>query len=107
MIEAIPSSSLSPVERSRKSSSIVLQALQGVGRQASAAIAMGMSESTISRLKNEHLDHFSLLLAHLGLKIVPADHVCVSRKTYEAMTHIATRAMANESVARQLVWEDE
>lgn len=30
-----------------------------------------------------------------------------ARETYEAMTHIATRAMANADVARQLIWEYE
>jgi len=107
MSDPIATSSLSASDRSRKYVSLVLQAMQEPGRQVAAATVMGMSESTVSRLKNEHLQHFALLLAHVGLKIVPADRVCVSRETYEAMTHIATRAMSNADVARQLVWEDE
>jgi hypothetical protein len=103
----IDPSSLTATDRSRKYVQLVLQAMQEPGRQVAAATAMGMSESTISRLKNEHLAHFALLLAHIGLKVVPTDRVCVSRETYLAMSHIASKAMANERMARELVWDDD
>ncbi len=85
----------------------VLQALAEPGRQVAIAAAMGVSESTVSRLKNEQLENFTLLCAHAGLKIVPVDHVCVDKHTYESVAHLATRAMSRPEIAHQLIWEEE
>ncbi len=52
------------------------------------------------------LDAVRMLYA-AGVKCVPLGHVCVERGTYEAMTLIASKAMANVGIARQLVWSDE
>ena len=68
---------------------------------------MGLSEATISRLKSEHLENFSRLLAHAGLKVVPAEAVCVSAETYQSIAHIARRAMASPEVMQQLMFEDD
>lgn len=107
MSDPIATSSLSASDRSRKYVALVLQAMQEPGRQVAAATAMGMSESTVSRLKNEHLNNFALLLAHLGLKIVPAHHVCVNRNVHELMYETFKRAMADKEVAQKIIWEDE
>lgn len=104
---SIDASSSTPAERSRKMVSLVLQRMQEPGRQVAIAALMGVSESTVSRLKNEQLENLTHLLVHAGLKIVPFESVCVDRLTYESMVHIATRAMANPQTAKQLVWEDE
>lgn len=53
--------------------SIVLRALAQPGSQADIAQQLGLSESTVSRLKNEHLEPLCGMLALAGLKIVPAD----------------------------------
>lgn len=47
------------------------------------------------------------LLYMAGVKCVPLSHVCVERGTYEAMSHIASKAMANVDIAKQLVWGDQ
>lgn len=107
MFADMPASSVTPAERSRKMVSFVLQALQEPGRQVAIAASMGVSESTVSRMKNEQLENMTLLLAHAGLKIVPADYVCVDRMTYESVAHLATRAMSRPEIAKQLIWEDE
>lgn len=107
MFADIQASSVTPAQRSRKMVSAVFQALQEPGIQASIAVAMGVSESTVSRMKNEQIENLTLLLAHAGLKIVPADRVCVDRETYESVVHIATRAMSQPQIAKQLTWEDE
>lgn len=107
MFADMPASSVTPAERSRKMVSVVFQALQEPGRQASIAVAMGASESTVSRIKNEQIENLTLLLAHAGLKIVPVDYVCVDRQTYESVAHLATRAMSRPEIAKQLIWEDE
>mgnify|MGYP001577825827 CR=1 FL=1 len=106
MFADMPASSVTPAERSRKMVSVVLQALQEPGRQVAAAAAMGASESTVSRLKNEHLENLTLLLAHIGLKIVPIDYVCVDKQTYESVAHLATRAMSRPEIAKQLIWDE-
>jgi hypothetical protein len=39
--------------------------------------------------------------------VVPVGRVCVDQRMYEAMTNIASRAMADTEVAQRLVWGDE
>ena len=97
--------SLTPVERARKMVQTVLQRLQEPGTGVAISSAMGISESTLSRLKNEHLEPLAQLLAHAGFKIVGAERVCVDPQTYEALTHIASKAMADVQMTRQLLWE--
>ena len=65
---------------------------------------MGMSEATVSRIKNERLEEVALLCAHLGIKWVPADHKCVSPETYAFLTTSHARVMAK---APELIWESE
>lgn len=86
---------------------MVLTRLQDTGIQASLAIAQGVSESTISRIKNEKLEDAITLLVHLGFKVVSESKVCVDRSMYQAMVTIAGRAMSDSSTAQKLVWEDE
>ena len=47
------------------------------------------------------------MLYAAGLKVVPSDRVCVQRETYQAISTIAAKAMADQEVARRLMWEDE
>ena len=98
---------MSPSERSRKIASTVRKAMQEQGKQVALASAMGVSESTVSRMQSETLDAFASLLAHCGLKCVPLSFHCVSREMYEAMTLINHRAMADPEIARKLMWEEE
>ena len=104
----MPSLSMSPAERARKISAVVLQRTQRDATQVALATAMGCSESTVSRmLAPDHLDKLALLLAHAGLKVVPVERICVDPQMYEAMTRIASKAMSNADMAQQLVWGDE
>jgi hypothetical protein len=99
---------MSPAERARKISALVLQRAQRDATQVALAAAMGVSESTVSRmLAPESLDKLALMLAHVGLKVVPLERVCVDRQMFDAMSCIASRAMADEAVAQRLTWEDE
>lgn len=100
--------SSTPAERARKISCVVLQRVQRDATQAALATAMGVSESTVSRmLAPDHLDKMALMLAHAGLKVVPVERICVDPQMYEAMTRIASRAMADTETAQRLVWGDE
>lgn len=104
---AMTAVSASPAERARKAAGTILQALQVQGMGVAIAAAMGVSESTVSRLKNEHLDDFCRLLAHAGLKVVPADRVCIDPKKLEALATIAAAAMQTTESTKRLVWEDD
>lgn len=82
-----------------------MQVLQERERAASLATAMGTSESTVSRIKNERLAEVLLFLAHLGFKVVPADYKCVDPESHAFLTRMHERVLAR---APQLIWgEDE
>lgn len=94
--------SCTPAERARKGVALALQQLQEPGKAGAIAVAMGVSDSTVSRLKNEHLQQAAELCAHLGIKWVPADHTCVARETYEFLTRSHQRVMQRNP---ELIWE--
>jgi hypothetical protein len=98
---------LAPADRSRKIAFIVRKAMQDHGKQVALATAMGVSESSISRMQCETLDAFASLLAHCGLKVVGADSVCVSREKAEAMGTLLNAALKKTENPAQLLWEDE
>lgn len=93
-----------PVDTARKGVALALQALQEPGKAHALSITLGMSDASVSRLKNEKLEEVALLCAHLGIKWVPAGHRCVSAETYEFLTKTHARVMAQ---APQLIWETE
>lgn len=100
----MPSASLAPTERARKAVSLVLQAMEDPGKAGALAVAMGVSDATVSRIKNERLKEVALLCAHLGIKWVPADHTCVDAATYNFLTTTHARVMQK---APELVWDSD
>jgi hypothetical protein len=64
---------------------------------------MGVSDATVSKIKNEHLEQCLTLLAHLGLKIVDAGAKCMDASTFEFLTRQHVRLLQQ---APELVWED-
>lgn len=95
---------LTPAERARKALGLALKHLQEPGSAVAVAAAMGVSESTVSRLKNDHMESVLTMLAHLGLKVVPASFKCVDREAYDFLVRSHTRVMAR---APELIWEQE
>ena len=95
---------LSPPERARKGVALVLQSMQTGEKAGAIAAAMGISDATLSRIKNERVEEVALLCAHLGIKWVPADWECVSRAAFEFMTTTHERVLR---VAPELVWDIE
>lgn len=81
---------------------LALQMLQEAGKATSVAAAMGVSDSTISRIKTERLEECLTFLAHLGLKVVPASYKCVDAAAYEFLTTTHERVMRK---APELIWE--
>lgn len=98
------SSSPSPADRARKGVALVLQAMQAPGTAQALACSMGLSEATVSRIKNERIEEVALLCAHLGIKWVHANSTCVSPETYAFLTTTHARVMAK---APELIWESE
>lgn len=96
--------SILPAERARKGVSLVLQRMETAGTGAQLAVSMGVSETTISRIKNERLEETLLLMAHLGLKCVPTSFRCVDQATYDFLTATHQRVMQR---APELIWDIE
>lgn len=90
-----------PAERAKQAHTLVLQRLAATTQVALSA-AMGTSESTINRIKTERLEEVLLALAHLGLKVVPAEFKCVDPEAYAFLTRTHERVMRQ---APQLIWD--
>lgn len=101
----MPESSLPPTERARKTVSLILRSLQEPGRQAAIAVAMGTSEATISRLKNDTAEQFALFLAHAGLKVVPSEARCFNADYIEALRFFAKQHLVEGDVVPKLEWD--
>jgi len=94
-----------PVVRARKIASSVLKATQRDSSQTAIAAAMGVSESTISRLLSDHLDKFAQVLAHAGLKVVNEDVRCFSPDYISALLTLAKQQLSAIDTVRELEWD--
>lgn len=95
--------SLTPAERARKSLSKVLQSMQDPGTQRNVAQVLGVSESTVSRIKTEKLEDAITLLCHLGFKVVPSDMQCFPADYVQALHTMARMQM--QQAAPTLDWD--
>jgi hypothetical protein len=77
-------------ERARKIESIILQRL-AEKTQTTIAIELGMSESKISRLKNDDIPVIAKLITCLGLKVVPDDSLEVSQAELKSIKTLARK----------------
>ena len=100
----MPPVSRTPAETTRKGVQLAFQALQEPGKAGALAVAMGVSDSTVSRIKTERLEEAVLFLAHLGLKVVPTDYRCVDPAAYAFLTSTHQRVMQR---APELIWDQE
>lgn len=96
---------LDPHERARKIAHALRSAVQG-SSQAAIAAAIGVSESTVSRLLADHVDNVAAIIAHVGMKTVPVDKVCVPAATWAEYQRVYRRVLANEQAAQSIVLED-
>jgi hypothetical protein len=81
-----------------------MRRMQAPGTAIAVAAAMGVSESTVSRIKTERLDEVVALLSHLGLKLVPSEFKCVDPAAYAFLTATHQRVMQR---APELIWDQE
>lgn len=96
--------STSPIERSRKITQAILQALAATG-QSELAKAMGVHESTVSRLKDGGIETFAHALSHLGLKVVPVGMRCFEPGYVDALKTLAEVGIRQQ--APKLDWSQE
>lgn len=99
----MPAVSLSPTERARKNEQIVLQAFAAMG-QGELAKAMGVHDSTVSRMKEGGIETFAKVLAHLSLKVVPVGVECFDPEYVTALRTLAARGVGAEPP--KLDWSD-
>ena len=92
-------------ERARRIETTVVGALQARGARP-VADEIGVSESTVSRLKNEHLADFSRLLSACELKVVPVTARCYQPESIEAIFRLAKERMEQLKSSRELEWEE-
>lgn len=95
-----------PVHRTRKIATLVLHHVHD-GKQVAIATALGVHESTVSRLLSDHLEKLAQVLAHAGLKVVPEGYRCVDPEVAHAIEIIHTKAMGRIGSPVSLMWEDE
>lgn len=98
------STPLLPAERGRKNESVILQCLASTG-QAELAKAMGVHESTVSRMKDGGITTFAAALAHLGLKVVPVGMQCFQPDYVDALKTLAELGIRQQ--APKLDWGNE
>ena len=96
--------SLTTQEKARKAHAKVLQAMQTPGKGGAVAVTLGVSDSTVSRMKTEHLEGALQLIYALGFKVVQGDSKCIDPATYQFLTNKHAHVMR---VAPQLIWESE
>jgi DNA-binding XRE family transcriptional regulator len=103
VIDSMPSSCGTPTDRARKAFSRCLQAMQEPGTQHTLAVTMGVSDSTVSRIKAEKLEDALTLICQLGFKVVSAEQVCVDRDYLQALQTLAR--MQAQAPAPTLEWD--
>lgn len=98
------SSSPTPHEKARKAHARILQAMQEPGKGGALAVVLGVSDSTVSRIKTEHMEGTLALLYALGFKVVKADTKTIDPETYAFLTAKHEHVMR---VAPELIWGSE
>jgi len=96
-------------DRARRIERTLLQRMQSVG-QVAVAHAMGVDESTVSRLRAPdtkiNLPALAAMLDCLGLKAVPVEMQCYRPEDIEPYIHLARRHLEHVQSARDLIYED-
>jgi hypothetical protein len=102
----MPEVSAPTSETARKIHAAILQRLASYG-QIRVAEALGVHESTVSRMKGDDLERLARLLAALDLKVVPAEAKCYQPEFIEHLRYFARLGFDNRAAAPSLEWPDE
>lgn len=98
MAEFLPT----PTEKARKALAAVLQVLKNNGKQGQVATALGVSDSTMSRLVNDHMEQVIAVLYHAGFKCVSQDMHCYPSQDVEAWYAAYKKQIQHAETAAQL-----
>lgn len=90
-------------ERSRKAYSKVLQRLSANGTARGVALALGVSESTVSRIKNEKLEEAVRLIYQLGFKVVDESKKTVDGEFFKAMSVITGKFLSQPGSVNRII----
>lgn len=98
---------LSPEQRetTRKGLTFLFQQLSSMGGE-QVAEALGVSEATLSRIKNEDLERCLNLISILAGKVVPFIARCYTPETIEPLLQLAKQRMAQLDNVKQLEWDE-
>lgn len=95
----------SPAESARKAQATVLSALEHGVSQAAIATAIGVSEATASRIKNNDMAPVLAFLYAAGFKVVPQSAVTVDAERLELVLTAAHTTLADMDSLRAFVME--
>jgi len=93
-------------ERARKNEMAILRGLAQAG-QRRVAECMGVSETTVSRMKEAEIGRVGRLLAACGLKAVPVTMRCYRPESIQALLTLAQERLAQIETPEQLVWDED
>lgn len=99
--------SASGIEKARKAYARVLQAFADTGRATAIAAQLGVSDSTVSRYKNDKLEDAITLIYLAGFKIVDSHAVTVDVDELKGFRMQSMRLMAYENRHGQIEGEEE
>ena len=91
-----------PTEKARKALASVLQVLKSNGKQGQVATTLGVSDSTMSRLVNDHMEQVIAVLYQAGFKCVSQEMACYPAKQIEAMYSVYKTHIERAETAAQL-----
>lgn len=98
--------SLSPAERARNAHAAILAAVQAPGSGVAISAALGASEATVSRIKNERLSDVLAFLYAAGFKVVPQNVVAVDAERLGLVLTAAHRTLSDKEALRSFVMEE-
>lgn len=78
--------------RARRNAASIRAALTSTKQEVVAEL-VGVDKSTITRLRDDHVDRLAAVLAACGLKVVREDLVQVEREELEALRYFAGRGV--------------
>ncbi|MBU2774296.1 hypothetical protein HMI48_10520 [Acidithiobacillus ferrooxidans] len=96
-----------PIEMARKAHGRILHSMQKPGSQIAIAKSLGMSESAVSRAKNEHLGRSVEIIYLSGFKLVRKDAVCVHNAALEFIRKILIPLLNDDNVWSRVLEETE
>jgi PP-loop superfamily ATP-utilizing enzyme len=94
--------STSPLEKARKAQAPIFHVLKSDGKQGQIATALGVSDSTMSRLVNDHMEAVIAILYHAGFQVVSQDLQLYPSRDVEAWYSVYRRQVMQSETAADM-----